>query len=219
MLKYPCLVLDHDDTVVQSEATVNYPFFVEYLKQYHPEASLTLHEYIDGCFHPGYVEMCRQKFGFSNEELAFEYASWKEHIRTHIPSPYAGIEKIIQRQKASGGIICVISQSSEMNIRRDYETHFGIQPDDIFGWDCAPEHRKPSPWALEQIMAKYHLTPQEILVVDDMKAGVSMARAGGCPIGFSGWGRVDFPAITAEMTALCDFAFSSVENLEKFLFD
>ena len=27
MLKYPCLVLDHDDTVVQSEATVNYPFF------------------------------------------------------------------------------------------------------------------------------------------------------------------------------------------------
>ena len=219
MLKYPCLVLDHDDTVVQSEATVNYPFFVEYLKQYHPEASLTLHEYIDGCFHPGYGEMCRQKFGFSNEELAFEYASWKEHIRTHIPSPYAGIEKIIQRQKASGGIICVISQSSEMNIRRDYETHFGIQPDDIFGWDCAPEHRKPSPWALEQIMAKYHLTPQEILVVDDMKAGVSMARAGGCPIGFSGWGRVDFPAITAEMTALCDFAFSSVENLEKFLFD
>ena len=30
MLKYPCLVLDHDDTVVQSEATVNYPFFVEF---------------------------------------------------------------------------------------------------------------------------------------------------------------------------------------------
>ena len=28
MLKYPCLVLDHDDTVVQSEATVNYPYFV-----------------------------------------------------------------------------------------------------------------------------------------------------------------------------------------------
>ena len=34
MLKYPCLVLDHDDTVVQSEATVNYPFFIEFLKEY-----------------------------------------------------------------------------------------------------------------------------------------------------------------------------------------
>ena len=31
MLKYPCLVLDHDDTVVASEATVNYPCFVEVL--------------------------------------------------------------------------------------------------------------------------------------------------------------------------------------------
>jgi len=30
MLKNPCLVLDHDDTVVQSEATVNYPFFVQF---------------------------------------------------------------------------------------------------------------------------------------------------------------------------------------------
>ena len=25
MLKYPCLVLDHDDTVVQSEKTIGYP--------------------------------------------------------------------------------------------------------------------------------------------------------------------------------------------------
>ena len=219
MLKYPCLVLDHDDTVVQSEATVNYPFFVEYLKQYHPGATLSLHEYIDGCFHPGYVEMCRQKFGFSDEELAFEYASWKEYIRSHIPAPYDGIEKIIRKQKAYGGMICVISQSSEMNIERDYRTHFGVQPDEIFGWDSAPEHRKPSPWALQQIMAKYNLMPQEILVVDDMKTGVHMARAGGCPVAFSGWGRVDFPVITAEMTALCDFAFSSIESLEKFLFE
>ena len=29
MLKYPCLVLDHDDTVVKSEITVNYPCFLE----------------------------------------------------------------------------------------------------------------------------------------------------------------------------------------------
>ncbi len=219
MLKYPCLVLDHDDTVVQSEATVNYPFFVEYLKQYHPGAELTLHEYIDGCFQPGYVEMCRQKFGFSDEELAFEYAGWKEYIRSHIPAPYPGIEQIIRRQKEAGGLICVISQSSEMNIARDYEAHFGIQPDEIYGWDVAPEYRKPSPWALQQIMAKYKFTPEEILVVDDMKTGVQMARAAGCSVAFSGWGRTDFPQITEEMTRLCDFAFSSIENLANFLFN
>ena len=157
MLKFPCLVLDHDDTVVQSEATVNYPFFVEFLKQYRPGASITMHEYISECFHPGYVEMCKARFDFTEEELLLEYTQWKEHIRSHIPAAYPGIEQIIRRQKAEGGILCVISQSSQENIARDYNAHFGIQPDEIYGWDLEPQQRKPSPWALEQIMEKYHL--------------------------------------------------------------
>ena len=33
-LKYRCLVLDHDDTVVNSTATVHYPCFVEYMEKY-----------------------------------------------------------------------------------------------------------------------------------------------------------------------------------------
>ena len=44
MLKYPCLILDHDDTVVQSEATVNYPFFVDFLKEYRPGMTITEHD-------------------------------------------------------------------------------------------------------------------------------------------------------------------------------
>ena len=36
MLKYPCLVLDHDDTVVASEIAVNYPCFLEALKKFRP---------------------------------------------------------------------------------------------------------------------------------------------------------------------------------------
>ena len=42
MLKYPCLVLDHDDTVVQSEATVNFPYFVYILDQFRPGTKITL---------------------------------------------------------------------------------------------------------------------------------------------------------------------------------
>ena len=53
MLKYPCLVLDHDDTVVQSESTVNYPFFCYILDQYRPGTTITLEEYMRGCFSPG----------------------------------------------------------------------------------------------------------------------------------------------------------------------
>ncbi len=219
MLKYPCLVLDHDDTVVQSEATVNYPFFIEFLKEYRPGMTISQHDYISGCFHPGYVEMCRQRFAFTDEELDIEYNGWKAYIRTHIPAPYEGIGAVIQRQKAEGGIVCVVSQSAQENILRDYRTHFGLEPDEIFGWDLEPEHRKPSPWALQQIMAKYHLSPAQLLVVDDMKAAVPMARAAGTPIAFAGWGRAEFPAICAEMEGLCDYSFHSTKELEKFLFD
>lgn len=219
MLKYPCLVLDHDDTIVQSEATVNYPFFVEFLKEYRPGMTITLHEYISLCYEPGYVPMCKERFAFTDEELLFEYNSWKEHIRSHIPAPYPGIERIIQRQKEEGGIICVVSQSSQENISRDYAAHFGVQPDMIYGWDLEPEHRKPSPWALEQIMKTYNLSPVQLLVIDDMKAAVGMARAGGCPVAFAGWGRTEFPQIFEEMSSYCDFTFDSTEKLYKFLFE
>lgn len=218
MLKYPCLVLDHDDTVVQSEATVNYPFFVEYLKEYRPGAHITLQEYVSGCFSPGYIEMCRQRFGFTDSELLHEYNQWKAYIQNHIPDTYPGIEQIILRQKEEGGLICVVSQSAEANIRRDYREHFGIEPDDIFGWDLEPEHRKPSPYALNTVMKKYELSPDQLLVVDDMKPACQMARAAGVEIAFAGWGRKEFPEICAEMEKLCDFNFDSTKSFYDFLF-
>lgn len=219
MLKYPCLVLDHDDTVVQSEATVNYPFFIEFLKEYRPGMTISQHDYISECFDPGYIEMCRRRFGFTDEELLIEYTGWKEYIRHHIPAPYAGIGRIIQRFKEAGGIVCVVSQSAQENIARDYRTHFDMEPDHIYGWDLEPAHRKPSPWALQQIMAKYNLSPAQLLVVDDMKPAVQMARDAGVQIAFAGWGRKEFPAICAEMENLCDFRFDSTESFEKFLFE
>lgn len=219
MLKYPCLVLDHDDTVVQSEATVNYPFFIEFLKEYRPDMTITQHEYISECYQPGYIEMCRQRFQFTDEELLIEYNGWKDYIRSHVPDAYPGIGQVIRRFKEAGGILCVVSQSAQENIARDYRIHFGLEPDEIFGWDLEPEHRKPSPWALQRIMEKYHLSPAQLLVVDDMKAAVQMARDAGVKITFAGWGRKEFPTICAEMENLCDFAFHSTESFEKFLFD
>ena len=219
MLKYPCLVLDHDDTVVQSEATVNYPFFVCILNQFRPGTTITLQEYTNGCFRLGFANMCRQWYGFTEQELVDEYHGWQEYIVDHIPAPFPGIGTIIRRQKEAGGRVCVVSHSCIQNITRDYETHFGILPDDIYGWDLPEIKRKPSTWPIEQILAKYGFSREQMLVVDDMKPAWEMARNAEVSIAFAGWGRKDYPEISAEMTRLCDFSFSSTKDLEKFLFD
>lgn len=218
MLKYPCLVLDHDDTVVQSEATVNYPFFVYILDQYRPGTTITLEKYVEGCCHLGFADMCRKWYGFTEQELADEYKGWQEYIKTHVPAPFPGIRKVIRRQKELGGMICVVSHSSDMNILRDYRTHFGIEPDAIYSWDLPEEKRKPSTYALKDIMAKCGFTPEELLVVDDMKPAYEMASNAGVPIAFAAWGRKDYPRIAEEMRSLCNYSFDSTETLYDFLF-
>lgn len=218
MLRYPCLVLDHDDTVVQSEATINYPYFCYILDQFRPGQTITLEQYTSDCCNLGFIEMCRQKYHFTDQELAQEYAGWKDYSRTHIPSPYPGIERVIQLQKANGGILCVVSHSGAENITRDYATHFGILPDDIYGWDLPEHQRKPNAYPLEQIMAKYHLRPDEFLVVDDMKPAYDMASKVGVPVAFAQWGKTDHPEVCTLMHSLCDFSFDTPKALEDFLF-
>ena len=218
MLKYPCLVLDHDDTVVQSESTVNYPFFVYILDQYRPGTTITLEEYVHGCCHLGFADMCRKWYGFTEQELIDEYKGWQAYIKDHVPTPFAGIENIIRRQKEEGGIICVVSHSSDINILRDYRQHFGIEPDAIYSWDL-PEHlRKPSTYSLEDIMRRYNLTPDQLLVVDDMKPAWDMAHPLNVPVAFAKWGKQECPELCQVMESICDYTFSSPAALEQFLF-
>ena len=219
MLKYPCLVLDHDDTVVQSEATVNHPFFLEFLAQHRPGMTISLHDYISECFEIGYGDMCRRRFQFTEEDLHLEYVGWKEHIQSHIPAPYPGIDRIILRQKEEGGILCVVSHSHSDNILRDYDAHFGIRPDAVYGWERPPQHRKPNPWPLEDIMAAYGLGPDEILVVDDMKLACMMAKPLGIKVAFANWDDMGVAELSAEMESLCEFTFKTTKELEKFLFE
>lgn len=219
MLKYPCLILDHDDTVVQSEATINYPCFCISLARFRPGETITAAEYARGCYQPGFAEMCRQKYHFTEEELYQEYLDWKEYVRDHIPVPYPGIERIIQKHKAAGGKLFVVSHSSSENISRDYMAHFGILPDGIYGCDLPEEQCKPNPYPLEHIMQTYGFTKEQMLVVDDLKAAWQMCSAADVPIAFASWSKTDLPEITAEMSLLCDFTFNTTAELEEFLFN
>ena len=176
-MKYPCLVLDHDDTVVQSESTINYPFFCYILNEFRPGKMITLDKYVSGCSDLGFAEMCKEWYAFTDEELKEEYKGWQAYIMDHTPSPFPGIKEVILKQKELGGLVCVVSHSSNQNITRDYEVHFGVQPDCIFGWDYPAHQRKPSPYPLLEIMKKYALSPKDLLVVDDMKPAYDMSKA------------------------------------------
>ena len=49
-MRYQCLVLDHDDTVVNSTATINYPAFVQTLQKLRPDVHMTLDDFFSYSF-------------------------------------------------------------------------------------------------------------------------------------------------------------------------
>lgn len=219
MLKYPCLVLDHDDTVVQSEATVNYPCFCEYLKIYRPNAVYTLADYVSDCGKMSFVDLCRERFHLTDEELLAEYHFWQNYSRSHIPAPFPGIKELLLAYRQAGGKICVASMSSAETILRDYRVHFGFEPDMVFGCDLPAERRKPNPWLMDQIMDIYGFSKEQLLVVDDMTLAIPMAQNAGCPIAFAAWGRLNYPEVYAEMERRCDFLFRTPKTLQDFLLE
>ncbi len=219
MLKYPCLVLDHDDTVVASEASVNYPCFLMMLEHFRPGQTMDLNTFTRWCFDPGFSELLRQKYQFSEQEISDEFQMWVEYSKDHIPPAFPGIGAVIRRQKAEGGLICVVSHSSRSNIIRDYRTHFDTEPDMVFSWEDPEPQRKPAPYPLRSIMEQYKLEPSQLLVVDDLKPGFDMAKACNVQVAYAGWGRKNVPEITQKMIHWCDYAFDAPHELEHFLFD
>jgi len=218
-MKYKCLVLDHDDTVVNSTATIHYPCFIEYLDKYFPHLSknYTRESYFVKNFHPGITSLLVDEVGLSPKELIEEEEYWAEYVKGHVPEVYPGIREIIGDFRAKGGIIAVNSHSYTKYIERDYEKNALPPPDVIYGWDIPKDKRKPAPDTLFDLMEKYSLSPSEILVVDDLKPGYDMARSAGVDFAAAGW-AYDIPEIREFMQKNCDYYLNSVEDLRKILF-
>lgn len=217
--KYKCLVLDHDDTVVDSSASIHYPSFVEYLKIARPHLAdkYTLEEYFEKNFEPGILELFTDEIGLCDEELKDEETFWREYVKNHIPNAYEGMKEIIADFKAGGGIVVVDSHSLTDNIIRDYKANGLPEPDRIYGWDIPKEMRKPSPGTLLDLMERYDLRPEDILVVDDLKPGYDMARAAGVDIAAAGWAH-NVRGIADFMKENCEYFCKSPEDLRKILF-
>ena len=218
-MKYKCLVLDHDDTIVSSTAEIHYPCFVEYLKETRPHlvGEWTLERYFVENFHPGITAILRDGLGMDEEEMQREYNYWSAYVEKHIPAAFPGIAEIISEFRARGGIIAVDSHSYRKYIERDFR-HNGLpMPDEIYSWDLPEEERKPSPHTLFELMKKYSLAPSEVLVVDDLKPGYDMARGAGVDFAAAAW-AYDVPEISSFMSKYGDYFLKDVDSLRKILF-
>ena len=215
-MRYRCLVFDHDDTVVNSTATIHYPCFQQFLDEYYPGRSCTLEHYFRQNFDPGFLPMCREEYGMTAADLEVEYRYWQDYVRTRIPAAYPGIREIMERQKAEGGLVCVVSHSVDRNIRRDYEANGLPAPDLVFGWEQPLERRKPEPWPLEEIMRRFALQPRDLLMIDDLKPGYDMALRCGVDFAAVGWAN-DIPEIEDFMRRNCGLYFKTVPQLAAFL--
>ena len=217
-MRYKCLILDHDDTVMDSTTHVHHPAFLVALAELRPGTTISLEDYFRVNFHPGFLEYCGQTLRFTEAEYARELEIWKAYVKDHVPAVFPGMARIIRRQKEEGGLVCVVSHSFDFNIRRDYEANGLPQPDAVYGWELPRQLRKPNPWALEQILDRFGLARSEVLVVDDLKPGYDMARAAQTPFAAACW-AYDVPEIRAFMEANCETAYTDPADLEKDLFE
>lgn len=215
-LKYPCLVLDHDDTVVNSTASIHCPAFAEYLAIVRPGINFTVEDYFRKNFHPGFLSLCVDELKFTEDELKEEEIFWKNYVRKHIPSAYAGIREILENHRKKGGLIVVVSHSMAFTIERDYRKNQLPTPDMIIGWEIGKEFRKPNSWPLRHIMARYSLSPDQILVVDDSKPGYDMTLACGVDFAAAGW-AYDLPEIEVFLRKNSTFYCKTVHDLKNLL--
>ena len=217
-MKYKCLILDHDDTVVKSTPYIHYPSFVEAIKVLRPNLSdLTLEEFVMKCFNPGFSEFCKDILMFNKEEQEYQYKIWTSYTKSNVPKFYDGFGELINDFKNQGGIICVSSHSESKQINRDYMLNCGIIPDKIFGWDLKEDERKPNPYSIKETMRLFNLNNKDILVVDDLKPGLDMAKA--CDVDFAsaGWSHL-IPEIIEFMKENSNYYFKDVKELRNLIF-
>lgn len=215
-MRYPCLVLDHDDTVVDSTASIHYPAFRAYMEKKRPGQFYTLEAYFQKNFDPGFMRFYVEELGFSKAELEEEFQFWQEFVKTRVPQAYPGMRELLARHRRAGGVLAVVTHSLCETVLRDYRENSLPKPDVVFGCELPPQQCKPYPWPLHKLMEAYGFSAAQLLVVDDLKPGYDMARAAGVAFAAAGWANT-VGQISDFMRCNCDFYFQNVAELAAFL--
>ncbi len=216
-MKYKCLVLDHDDTTVNSTPCIHYPAFLKILEEIRPGKQYSREEFLLRNFTPGLGKFYVEELGFTPEELRREWEIWRGFVSGVTPEFFPGMPELIKKHKNAGGTLCVVSHSFTDYILRDYRAAGVPEPDLIYGWNEDRSKCKPSPWPLEEIMRITGFGPEEILMVDDLKQGMEMAHRCGAAFAACFW-SYDIPGIREYMEQHAEYCLDSVEDLDRLLY-
>lgn len=219
-MRYKCLILDHDDTAVDSTSSIHYPAHLEIMRELRPgHDPVSLEDWFRKNYSPGIFEYYTEELGFSSTELKVEHKLWQNYTRSITPHFYDGFIELLEKYKSLGGQITVVSHSESDIIKRHYDLNANtVKPELIFGWDLDRTKRKPHPYPVNSILSQLNMKPEEALIVDDLKPGAEMARATGVAVAAAGWGH-QIPEIQQDMADTCDFYFKTIAEFSDFLFN
>jgi len=219
-VRYRCLIIDHDDTAVDSSREVHHPAHVRSMELLRPEHEpVTVETWFAKNFEPGIMGYLVDELGLTEEELAIEHRIWREFTAKGTPQFYPGFLAALAAYQARGGAIVVASHSEEHVIRAHYQAAADgrpVMPDLVFGWELGPDRRKPRPFPVHETLRRLDLEPRDILVVDDLKPGVEMAQAAGVDAAAACWSH-DLPAIREFMRRTCVASFATVAEFAEFI--
>jgi beta-phosphoglucomutase-like phosphatase (HAD superfamily) len=188
-LRYRCILIDHDDTAVDSTEAVHYPAHVEALRILRPgRTPPTREEWLLRNFH-GIMEYLVGDLAMTKEELERELEIWRSWTTSRVPPFFPGFLELLTDYRKQGGLVAVISHSEAGVIEGHYRGAVGpsFVPDLIFGWERDAERRKPSPWPVREALRRFACPPAGALIVDDLKPGLLMAQAAGVDFAAAGW--------------------------------
>lgn len=217
-MKYKCLILDHDDTAVNSTADIHYKAHIKIMDQLRPgEDIISLEDWFLKNFHPGIMEYMKGELNFSDSEIDEEYRIWQEFVATRHPEFYPGFLDIVREFKNTGGRVAIVSHSTVDIIKRDYKKAGAADiPEMIFGWHKNENKRKPSTYPVDEILKEFGLNREDALIIDDLKPAVIMSQSSGVDIAGAGWGH-QIPEIVTYMKKNCHYYFHELEELRQLL--
>jgi phosphoglycolate phosphatase/pyrophosphatase PpaX len=111
----------------------------------------------------------------------------------------------------------VVSHSEPDIILRHYRSQSevpGLEPNEIIGWTGDKEKNKPFTWPVEKTAETTGVPLSRMLVVDDLKPGIIMARNAGVDSVGVGWSH-QVPELRRDLGMLATYYAETVADLER----